>query len=74
MQNILKDLHKKSKPGKIRNKKREEELPYNKPFKDRELKATINQHKNTAPGEDNIYLQMINKTTTRDTDVPARYV
>ena len=32
--NILKDLHKKSKPGKNRNKKREEKLPY-KPFTDR---------------------------------------
>ena len=47
--NTSKDLHKKSKPGKNRNKMREEELLYNKPFTDRELKATINQQKNTAP-------------------------
>ena len=38
--NILKDLHKKSKPVKNRNKKKEE-LPYNKPFTDR----TENSHK-----------------------------
>ena len=62
--NISKDLHKKNKPGKNRNKKREEELPYNKPFTDRELKAAINQQKNTAPGEDTIHLQMIKKTNT----------
>ena len=63
--NISKDLHKKSKPRKNRNNKREE---------DRELKAAINQQKNTAPGEDTIPPQMIKKTTTRDAEVPARYV
>ena len=32
--NILKGLHKKIKPGKNKNKKKEEELPYNKSFTD----------------------------------------
>ena len=50
--NISKDLHKKSKPGKNKNKKGEKELPYNKLFTGRELKAAIKQQKNTAPGED----------------------
>ena len=58
---ILIDLHKKGKPGKNRNKKREEELPNKKPFTDRELKAAINQQKNTTPGEDTIHLQMLKK-------------
>ena len=44
----LNDLHKKSKPGKNRNKNKIEELPYNKPFTDRELKAATNQHKNST--------------------------
>ena len=38
---------------------------------------TESSHKptnNTAPGEDIIHPQMIKKTTTRDTEVPARYV
>ena len=70
---LYQDLHKKSKPGKNRNKKREEELPYNKPFTVRELSAAKIQQKNTAPGEDTIHPQMI-KTTTRNTEVPARYV
>ena len=72
--NISKDLHKKSKPGKNRNKKRKEEIPYIKPFTDRELKAAINQQKNTAPGQDTIHPQMIKKTTTRDIEIPAIYV
>ena len=57
--NISKDLHKKSKQGKNRNKKEEEELPYNKPFTERELKAAINQPKNKVPGNDTIHPQMI---------------
>ena len=57
--NISKDLYKKSKPGKNRNKKREVVLLYKKTFTDRELKASINQQKNTAPGEYTIHPQMI---------------
>ena len=37
------------------------ELPYSKPFIDKELKAAIKQQKNTATGEDTIYLQMIKR-------------
>ena len=47
--------------GKNRNKKREEELPYNKLFTDRELQAAINHQKNTAPGEKTVHPQMIKK-------------
>ena len=48
--NISKHLHNKSKLGKNRNKKREE-LPYNKPFADIELKAVL--------GEDTIHPQIL---------------
>ena len=53
--NILRDPHKKSKPMKNRKRKKEEELPYNKPFIDKELKAAIKQQNKTAPGEDTIH-------------------
>ena len=45
--------------GKQRKRKKEEELPYNELFTDRELKIAIKQQKNTAPGEDTIHPQMI---------------
>ena len=35
--------------------KKEEDLPYNKPFTDGELKIVIKQQKNTVPGEDTIH-------------------
>ena len=70
-ENILKNPHKKSKPGKNRKRKKEEDLQYNKPFTDRELITAIKQQNNTASGEDIIHPQMIKKTTTRDTKVPA---
>ena len=57
--NMSRDLYKKSKPGKKRKKK--EELPYNKPFTDRELKAAIKQQKNTALRKDTIHPQMIKR-------------
>ena len=47
----------KSQVEKNKNKKREKELP----FTDRELKVAINQQKNTVPGEDTIYPQIIKK-------------
>ena len=41
---ITKDLYKKKKPGKNRNKKREVVLPYKKTFTDRELKGTPGEY------------------------------
>ena len=55
----MRDSHKKSNPGKHRKRKKEKDLPYNKPF--------------PAPGEDTIASPDKNTTTT-DTEVPARHV
>ena len=41
--NILRNSHKKSKSGNNRKRKKKEELPYNKPFTDREMKTFIKQ-------------------------------
>ena len=41
--------------------KKKEELPYDKPFTDRELEAAIKQQKNTVPGENTIHPQMIKR-------------
>ena len=62
--NIWADLHKKSKPGKNKEK---EELPYSKPYTDRKLKAAIDQQKNTALGEDTIQIQIINRKLPPET-------
>ena len=40
-------------------KQKKEDLPYNKPFTDRELKTVIKQQNNTAPGEDTNHPQII---------------
>ena len=39
--NISKNHHKKSKPREHRKRKKEEDMPYNKSFTDRELKAAV---------------------------------
>ena len=59
--NIWKGPHKKSKPVKNKKMKKEEEVPYNKPFTERGLKAAIKQQKNTAPREYTIHPQMIKR-------------
>ena len=59
--NISRDPHKKSKPGKNRKRKKEEELPFNKLFTDRELKTTIKQQSNTTPEEDTIHPHMMKR-------------
>ena len=41
--NISRDLHKKSKTRKNRKRKKDDDLQYNKPFSDRELKIAIKQ-------------------------------
>ena len=41
--NISRDPHKKNKSVKNRKRKKDEELPYNEPFTDREPKAAIKQ-------------------------------
>ena len=58
-ENTSKDSHKKSEQGKteIRGKKKN----YHKNNLHTKLKAATNQKKNTAPGEDTIYPQMIKK-------------
>ena len=71
--NIPRDSYKKCKSWIHRKRKKGENLPYNKLFTDR----TENIHKttkNTASEEDTIHLQMIKKSITRNTEVPARHV
>ena len=46
--------------------KKKDDLLYNKPFTDRELKTAIRQ-KNTAPGKDTIYSQMMIKRLLSET-------
>ena len=55
--NILKDLHKKKQT--MKTEIRREKKNYHTNHLQTELKAAINQQKNTAPGEDTIHLQMI---------------
>ena len=57
-----------------RTEKQKKKNYYTRNHLQTELKAAINQQNNTAPEEDTIHPQMIKKTTTRDTEVPARYV
>ena len=59
--NILRVPYKKNKPGKHRKRKKEEDLSYNKPFTDRELKQVIKKQKNNVYGENTIHPQMIKR-------------